>query len=281
MSRWVRLNIDWHTSDWLVVLSAESRLAWVQLICHVKAHGFAGRCKAIMPQVAERMWFVNEPSVRQMLQAAENAGALSVEDGEWVVSKWRDFQGDDSGADRQRRFRERQKGARSEKVRAKDVFARDGNACLKCGATENLVVDHIVPLAGGGEGVIDNLQTLCRTCNSKKSDFVTGALRYGNEVTLYEDEDEDEDVDDKKSKQKKNFTEPTAEDVIQYASERGKISSPSQVARKFHDYHSARGWVVGKARMKDWRAAWRLWESNQIEWGNTEPKSRSQAGVAR
>lgn len=105
-SRWIRLSTDWHLSNWLVVLSAESRLAWVQLLCHVKTNGFAGRCKALSPLVAERLWFVNEPSVRQMLQAAEQAGALVVEGEDWQVVKWREYQGDDGAADRQRRRRE-------------------------------------------------------------------------------------------------------------------------------------------------------------------------------
>lgn len=110
MSRWIRLNIDWHTTDWLVVLSAESRLAWVQLLCHVKAQGYAGKCKSVAPQVAERLWFVNEPSIRQMLQAAEQHGALVIDGDHWQVMKWRDYQGDETNATRQNRFKSARKG---------------------------------------------------------------------------------------------------------------------------------------------------------------------------
>ncbi len=49
-----------------------------------------------------------------------------------------------------------------------EVFQRDGNSCLKCGSTENLSIDHIVPLACGGDNAITNLQTLCTSCNSSK-----------------------------------------------------------------------------------------------------------------
>lgn len=108
-SRWLRLNADWHLSDWLVVLSAESRLAWVQLLCHVKVNGFAGEVKSLHPAVAERLWFVNEPSIRQMLQAAEVAGAITITADTWIISKWKTYQGDETGADRQRRFKEKQK----------------------------------------------------------------------------------------------------------------------------------------------------------------------------
>lgn len=48
------------------------------------------------------------------------------------------------------------------------VYERDGNKCSTCGTTENLSLDHIHPWSLGGPDTIDNLQTLCRGCNSKK-----------------------------------------------------------------------------------------------------------------
>ena len=54
-----------------------------------------------------------------------------------------------------------------------DVFKRDGFKCQYCGATPPdaiLHVDHIVPVAGGGESDPDNLVTACAACNAGKSD---------------------------------------------------------------------------------------------------------------
>lgn len=48
------------------------------------------------------------------------------------------------------------------------VYERDGWACLHCGTTENLSLDHIHPYSLGGPDTFDNLQTLCRSCNSRK-----------------------------------------------------------------------------------------------------------------
>jgi len=50
-----------------------------------------------------------------------------------------------------------------------DILERDGFACQICGARRNLCVDHIVAIANGGSNDPKNLQTLCRTCNMKKS----------------------------------------------------------------------------------------------------------------
>jgi len=42
--------------------------------------------------------------------------------------------------------------------------------CLCCGATENLSMDHVVPLSKGGRHSFENAQVLCRSCNSSKRD---------------------------------------------------------------------------------------------------------------
>lgn len=52
-------------------------------------------------------------------------------------------------------------------LRAK-VYDRDGRACVQCGATQDLALDHIYPHSLGGEDTYDNLRTLCRSCNSRK-----------------------------------------------------------------------------------------------------------------
>lgn len=48
------------------------------------------------------------------------------------------------------------------------VYERDNYTCLHCGSVENLSLDHIHPYSRGGEDTLENLQTLCRSCNSKK-----------------------------------------------------------------------------------------------------------------
>jgi 5-methylcytosine-specific restriction endonuclease McrA len=40
--------------------------------------------------------------------------------------------------------------------------------CVKCGAKEDIVKDHIVPIYQGGDDTLGNIQPLCRKCNGSK-----------------------------------------------------------------------------------------------------------------
>ena len=65
----------------------------------------------------------------------------------------------------------------------------------------------------------------------------------------------------------KRFTKPTIKEVKQYIQEQ-KFSLS---AEEFCDYYESVGWVVGgKKKMKDWKAAVRLWESREKKGGGSK-----------
>jgi hypothetical protein len=51
------------------------------------------------------------------------------------------------------------------------IFARDGDRCVFCGATlagEDRTIDHLIPLALGGLDEMVNYVTACKPCNEQK-----------------------------------------------------------------------------------------------------------------
>jgi 5-methylcytosine-specific restriction endonuclease McrA len=57
----------------------------------------------------------------------------------------------------------------------KSLKERYNYTCLRCGRREpaiKLTADHVVPISKGGAGTIDNIQPLCKPCNSAKHDDI-------------------------------------------------------------------------------------------------------------
>lgn len=50
----------------------------------------------------------------------------------------------------------------------KNIFYRDNFTCQYCSSDEYLTIDHVVPIARGGEWTWENLVTACAKCNSRK-----------------------------------------------------------------------------------------------------------------
>lgn len=63
-----------------------------------------------------------------------------------------------------------------------------------------------------------------------------------------------------KGVKEKRFAPPTPENVSEYCREKGIVNVD---AERFVDFYSAKGWMVGKNRMKDWKAAVRNWARSQ------------------
>ena len=62
------------------------------------------------------------------------------------------------------------------------------------------------------------------------------------------------------------FTPPTLQEVKAYCKERNN----SVDAKKFVDFYKSKGWMVGKNKMKDWKASVRTWERADVDHGYTE-----------
>jgi hypothetical protein len=68
--------------------------------------------------------------------------------------------------------------------------------------------------------------------------------------------------DNKEKNDNNTFKPPTADDVKSYCLERNNFVN----AETFIDFYESKGWMVGKNKMKDWKACVRTWEKT-----NTKP----------
>ena len=114
---------------------------------------------------------------------------------------------------------------------------------------------------GGKQTQANSSKSKQAQANSSKNKQAQARPSY---IDIDIDNDIDNDIEDIEKKdinisQKKRFVKPTPEEVDAYCKERGNNIK----GEDFCNYYEAKGWLVGKSPMKDWRAAVRTWERNR------------------
>lgn len=72
---------------------------------------------------------------------------------------------------------------------------------------------------------------------------------------------EDKKREEKIIKDKNIFIIPSIQEIKNYCIERKNNVD----AEKFFNFYESKGWLIGKNKMKDWRAAVRTWETKEIK----------------
>lgn len=139
-----------------------------------------------------------------------------------------------------------------------------------------------------GSAVDNDAANRQRRCRERKKQealpdatpSVTGALQNVTQGVTKDNEsksieidieirDREESIGDinvpSKATRSKRFVPPTVDEVRDYCQSRGNSVNP----QRFVDYYSSNGWMVGKNKMKDWKAAVRTWEQRD------KPQSQS------
>ena len=93
----------------------------------------------------------------------------------------------------------------------------------------------------------------------KKFDQGSQKIRHNNINNNIDNNINNNKKDINKLISKKNFVKPNVDDVRKYCVERKN----SVDAQKFVDFYEAKGWMIGKNKMKDWKACVRTWERKQ------------------
>ncbi len=94
-----------------------------------------------------------------------------------------------------------------------------------------------------------------------------GKKHKGNQYKQEEEKKETKRQEEKEEKTEKlpknkkvqTFEKPTVEEIQAYCIERKNGVD----ARSFFDFYESKGWKVGTAKMKDWKASVRTWEQRQ------------------
>jgi hypothetical protein len=97
------------------------------------------------------------------------------------------------------------------------------------------------------------------------NNVITQLPKSDNNKSKVNKEEEQESIKEKA----KRFFPPTCEEVVGYCTERKN----SVDADKFFNFYQSKGWMVGKNRMKDWRAAVRTWELEDAKRSANRPGS--------
>jgi len=103
----------------------------------------------------------------------------------------------------------------------------------------------------------------CKGGKQRASNAKAKVKQMLKQKSSYKDKDKDKDIKKeeilkKKEKTQLNKIPPLLEDVKAYCKERGKGVDPE----KWYNHYEAKGWMIGKNKMKDWRAAVRTWEDS-------------------
>lgn len=80
-------------------------------------------------------------------------------------------------------------------------------------------------------------------------------------VSMSIDNNKKEEDTNVSPKKKLGFVKPTVEEVANYIAQKGYHFD----AERFHAYYESNGWMVGKNKMKDWKASCRTWELKRKE----------------
>ncbi len=265
-NRYMKLNLGWADSDWVSEMSDGGKLAWVFLIGYCKSLGIGGRVKAISVTSFARRHFISESSAKEGLTKALEHGAITAEDDLWVFPTWRKHQGDETGTERQRRYRNR-------KNKVEEVLERDNFTCQTCGAKDDLVIDHVIPVALGGDTTMENLQALCRTCNLKKGSKSNGGNALRRDSNDSNGEERRGDITPIVPKGTARFVPPTIEECIAYGPQ---IKLPEKECRAFWFNKSSNGWKVGRTAMKNWKSAMVTWRDSDYRKPDSNGTSRLQ-----
>lgn len=155
-------------------------------------------------------------------------------------------------------------------------YGTRGHLAEWCGATKGTVSNCLKSLMDKGYiirreveqfGIVQvQYQAVCDICHGVPKINTGGTKNCNGTISKI---DTINNIDTYNRDKGRRFTPPSIEEVRAYMDSRG---TPID-AESFCDYWGSIGWVRGKTKMRDWKAAARQWAKKDREWGKAVSQS--------
>lgn len=299
MARIRTIKPEFFTSEDIVALSPLARLLFIALWCEADKEG-----RLAWKPLTFKMRYLpaDDASIKDLCAELVNQGVVRLYgDGlAWIpgFSKHQHVNPRESASDLPAPDGVGDAGPRKVGKNTREaVFERDGHKCVRCGSEEYLQADHILPQSCGGPHIMENLRTLCRSCNAgrpvsgdglvkdlKKDGHTIESLRakfgidasildqhaqVGREGKGRESKGREGDGD---AKRRTRLPADFYPDEAGIAAIAATGLSLAVELEKFKNHHNGKGSV-----MLDWQAAWRTWAGNALTFAPQKSRQSSQA----
>jgi hypothetical protein len=85
--------------------------------------------------------------------------------------------------------------------------------------------------------------------------------RNATETQTKSIKEEQEQEEEKEEEQDKKFKKPTIDEIALYMDEQGMVN----VSERFYNFYEAKDWMIGKNKMKNWRACVITWKKDNMK----------------
>lgn len=114
---------------------------------------------------------------------------------------------------------------------------------------------------------LDDAEELAKLAKSRKFSQILANLA-NKDRDRDRDREKEKDILLKKETKGLTFSKPSIEEIKNYCTERKNHVSPDQ----FFNFYESKGWMIGKNKMKDWKASVRTWEQKN---GKENPSTQN------
>ena len=211
---------------------------WVAMLAMADANGivegsipgFANLCRVTISEMEDAIEKFSSPDPYSRSSEEEGRRIESIPGGWRIINrnKYRD-KGQDAPGSRAAYFRDyRKKYGVSHSLRnmRTDILNKLGKKCINCENDKELQLDHIIPKSKGGTDDIENIQVLCKKCNTIKNNNVAQRITQQKNVAC----NTETEIEKEKEKRKKEIIKKEKlrygkfENVLLTTQEKEKVS---------------------------------------------------------